>query len=611
MRKLELLAPAKDLECGKAAIDHGADAVYIGAPHFGARASAGNSLADIAKLCDYAHLFDAKVYVTLNTIVYDSELEQVRSMVRQMSEIGVDAILVQDMAVRQMVLDEYAASGKSPLLHASTQTDNRSIEKVKWLQSLGFRRIVLARELSIEDVSAIHQAVPDVQLEVFVHGALCVCYSGLCYASQYCFKRSANRGECAQFCRMKFDLIAADGRELEHQCHLLSLKDMCQIDNIEDLIQAGATSFKIEGRLKDVGYVKNVVAAYSERLNQIINHHAKEYCRSSRGKCKYTFTPNIHKTFNRGYTTYFANGRSRNIASFYTPKAIGEFVGVVKEVRDRQSFSVSGTSSFSNGDGLCFFNDRHELEGVRVNRAEGNRIFPLRMPASLKKNVRLYRNCDKQFEHVLSKPSAKRKIAVSMELTTTLTGFSLTVENVKVEIESEHQEAKKPQREYVVSQLTKLGETPFVCKNVIISENFTYFVPSSRLSELRKNAVRILIEKLTKRKPEIQEYALIGEQRVTQVYPYPYLYNISNNVSDCFYKSRGVNNGVSAFELHKPQEPMIMQCRYCIRYELGYCLKNGGKTPFWKEPLYLRLADGRTFRLEFDCKRCQMNVYGK
>ena len=298
MIPLELLAPAKNLECGIAAVDHGADAVYLGAQRFGARAAAGNSVEDIRQLCDYAHRFAVKVYVTVNTIIYDKELEATEQLIRQLADIGVDAILVQDMGILKMDIPPIA-------LHASTQTDNRTAEKVKWLRDIGFRRIVLARELSVDEITEIHHQVPDVELEVFVHGALCVSYSGICYASEYCFGRSANRGACAQFCRMKYDLLDADGREIDHQRHLLSLKDMNQSDHLEELIQAGATSFKIEGRLKDVSYVKNVVAAYSQRLDAFIARHAGQYCRASQGHCTYSFTPNLNKTFNRGFTTYF------------------------------------------------------------------------------------------------------------------------------------------------------------------------------------------------------------------------------------------------------------------------------------------------------------------
>ena len=447
MTSLELLAPAKDLACGIAAIDHGADAVYIGAQRFGARSAAGNSLDDIRQLCDYARPFGVKVYVTVNTILYDDELDATRQLLHDLQEIGVSAILVQDMAVLQMnhgdcpnemnhgdcPNDSSVAKirGTVPVIHASTQTDNRTPEKVRWLRSLGFSRVVLARELSVEEIATIHREVPDVELEVFVHGALCVSYSGLCYASQHCFHRSANRGECAQFCRMKFSLVDSEGMEVEHDRYLLSLKDMNQSDHLLELIEAGATSFKIEGRLKDVGYVKNVTAAYSQRLNEIISRYPDKYCRSSLGECRYTFIPDLRKTFNRGYTTYFLHGRQPNIASFDTPKAIGEYVGTVKELRG-DSFNVAGVSTFANGDGLCFFRPTSltsELIGFRANRVQGNRIWPYRMPQGLRPGVRLYRNNDQEFERLLSKPSAERRIPIRLSLRAVDDGFELSAVN--------------------------------------------------------------------------------------------------------------------------------------------------------------------------------------
>ena len=362
MRKLELLAPAKDLKCGIAAIDCGADAVYIGAARFGARQAVGNSIDDINELCEYAHKFGCKVYVTVNTIIYDNELEDTQKLLNELGRIGVDAILVQDMGITKLQLPQDVD------LHASTQTDNRSAEKVEWLARHNFDRVVLARELSLEEIRIIHQRVPQTELEVFVHGALCVSYSGVCYASEYCFGRSANRGACAQFCRMKFDLTDKDGNEIINQAHLLSLKDMCRIDSLELLADAGVTSFKIEGRLKDINYVRNVTAAYSNQLNEIISRRGSEYKRASSGVCDIRFTPNLNKTFNRGFTDYFLNGRTSDLASFYTPKAMGEYVGKVKEIRGN-SFNVAGTTSFANGDGLCFINSNNELEGFRINRA--------------------------------------------------------------------------------------------------------------------------------------------------------------------------------------------------------------------------------------------------
>ena len=587
-----------------AAIDHGADAVYIGAPHFGARAAAGNSIEDIRRLCDYAHPFGVKVYVTVNTILYDDELEATRQLLLDLETAGVDAILVQDMAVLQLAADT------SLTLHASTQTDNRTPEKVRWLKSLGFARTVLARELSVEEIGQIHAEVPDMLLEVFVHGALCVSYSGLCYASQHCFNRSANRGECAQFCRMKFSLVDADGKEIEHERYLLSLKDMNQSDHLLELIEAGATSFKIEGRLKDAAYVKNVTAAYSQRLDAIIRQYPEKYCRASQGHCDYTFTPDLNRTFNRGYTTYFLHGRQPDIASFDTPKAVGEFVGTVKEIRG-DSFNVAGVARFANGDGLCFQNEARQLEGFRANRVEGNRIFPYKMPPGLRPGMRLYRNNDQEFERLLSGQSARRKIPVSLSLRAVEGGFELSASlsnrslslSKGVFLPMTHQKAQKSPRENLVRQLTKLGDTIYECQEIDIPADFDYFIPNSQLSELRRS----LVEKLTASQGDgsfVRSADLTKEPSPCEAYPYPYLYNISNRLSADFYGAEK-----TAYELKGGEGP-IMQCRHCIRYSLGYCVKHGGKRPQWREPLSLVLGDGRRFRLAFDCNHCQMNVYG-
>ena len=590
MTPLELLAPAKNLACGIAAIDHGADAVYIGAPKFGARAAVGNSIDDIRQLCEYAHQFDAKIYVTLNTIVYDDELEQVRGLIDELAAIGVDAVLVQDMGLLQFM------DGKPFEIHASTQTDNRTADKVRWLKQLGFSRAVLARELSAEEIAEIHREVPDIELEVFVHGALCVSYSGICYASQHCFQRSANRGECAQFCRMRFSLVDAEGTEVEHERYLLSLKDMNQSDNLEKLIEAGAVSFKIEGRLKDVAYVKNVTAAYSERLNAYIRKHPEEYCRASKGRCEYTFTPNLNRTFNRGYTTYFVNGRQPDIASFDTPKAVGEFVGRVKEIRN-DSFNVAGTASFANGDGLCFLNSDRQFEGFRANRVAGNRIFPFKMPAGLRPGMALYRNNDQEFERILSKPSATRKIAITVALRSVDDGFELSANGVTVHFDAEHQLAQKSPRENIVRQLSKLGDTIYECAEVVVPDDFNFFIPNSQLSDMRRQ----LIDAMGQAKREVKQ-ARVGKN--PGVKELSYQNNISNHQSAAFYGT----NELSAYELKGGDGP-IMQCRHCLRYSLGYCVKRGGKRPTWREPLSLVLGDGRRFRLEFDCQHCQMNVY--
>ncbi|MBR6979059.1 MAG: U32 family peptidase, partial [Prevotella sp.] len=507
MTRLELLAPARDLECGIAAIDHGADAVYLGAPAFGARAEAGNSVEDIRTLCDYAHRFLAKVYVTVNTIVYENELDDVEHLVRQLGEAGVDAILVQDMAVLEMV-QRVAAEQQRPLeVHASTQADNRTPERVGWLHEAGCSRVVLARELTLDQMRCIHETVPDVELEAFVHGALCVSYSGLCYASQHCFRRSANRGVCAQFCRLKFDLVDAEGQLIDRPRHWLSLRDMCRIDYLGQMADAGVTSFKIEGRLKGVGYVKNVVAAYSRQLDLLVERSGGRFRRSALGRVTLSFNPDLRKTFNRGFTPYLIDGRDDNIASPDTPKALGEYVGKVKEVR-RDSFNVAGLTPFANGDGLCFFDDDKQLCGFRVNRAEGNRIFPQQMPPKLRKGTPLYRNADAAFEKLLARPSAIRLIPLALRLHTTEGGLRLEAVvstgysdagavAVSVEMEVERQEARQPQEENIRRQLSRMGGTVYEAVTVEVSEEAScLFVPSSLLATLRRKCLEALDKRI-------------------------------------------------------------------------------------------------------------------
>lgn len=631
MRTLELLAPAKNLECGIAAISHGADAVYIGADHFGARASAGNSVADIHALCDFAHLFGAKVYVTVNTIIYEDELSATQELITRLAEVGVDALLVQDMSTLAMRRVALAKVGRVPLLHASTQMDNRTAEKVAWLRDLGFTRAVLARELSVDEIKAIHEAVPEVELEVFVHGALCVSYSGQCYASQCLFGRSANRGECAQVCRMSYDLVDADGRVVVKDRYLLSMKDMCQVDHLEQLADAGASSFKIEGRLKDADYVKNVVAAYSQRLNEIIKRRGGDYRRASWGRVDYAFQPDLAKTFNRGYTDYFLRGRQHGLPTMFTPKALGEFVGTVKDLRG-DSFRVSGMAAFANGDGLCFVKDQADgsarqgelLEGFRVNRVEGNRLFPFHMPRGLRRGMSLYRNNDVAFGKALAGETARRVVPVSMEFGATPDGFRLamTVDTGEgktlewaVATPFEHQQANRPQEDNIRKQLSKLGGTIFEPKGLTIDQDAKgLFIPSSVLAQLRRDAVEAYGKALEKATADV---GLTRDQEGTgaparfwseEYKKYPYLFNVANREARAFYEAHGLSGMEPALETAEPIGVVAMQCRYCIRYELGFCVRRGGKKPEWREPLTLRLGDGRGFRLDFRCGECQMNL---
>lgn len=631
MRTLELLAPAKNLECGIAAISHGADAVYIGADHFGARASAGNSVADIHALCDFAHLFGAKVYVTVNTIIYEDELSATQELITRLAEVGVDALLVQDMSTLAMRRVALAKVGRVPLLHASTQMDNRTAEKVAWLRDLGFTRAVLARELSVDEIKAIHEAVPEVELEVFVHGALCVSYSGQCYASQCLFGRSANRGECAQVCRMSYDLVDADGRVVVKGRYLLSMKDMCQVYHLEQLADAGASSFKIEGRLKDADYVKNVVAAYSQRLNEIIKRRGGDYRRASWGRVDYAFQPDLAKTFNRGYTDYFLRGRQHGLPTMFTPKALGEFVGTVKDLRG-DSFRVSGMAAFANGDGLCFVKDQADgsarqgelLEGFRVNRVEGNRLFPFHMPRGLRRGMSLYRNNDVAFGKALAGETARRVVPVSMEFGATPDGFRLamTVDTGEgktlewaVATPFEHQQANRPQEDNIRKQLSKLGGTIFEQKDLTIDQDAKgLFIPSSVLAQLRRDAVEAYGKALEKATADVgltrdQEGTGAPARLWSEEYKkYPYLFNVANSEARAFYEAHGLSGMEPALETAEPRGVVAMQCRYCIRYELGFCVRRGGKKPEWREPLTLRLGDGRGFRLDFRCGECQMNL---
>ena len=620
MRKLELLAPAKDLKCGIAAIDCGADAVYIGAARFGARQAVGNSIDDINELCEYAHKFGCKVYVTVNTIIYDNELEDTQKLLNELGRIGVDAILVQDMGITKLQLPQNVA------LHASTQTDNRSAEKVEWLARHNFDRVVLARELSLEEIRNIHRRVPQTELEVFVHGALCVSYSGVCYASEYCFGRSANRGACAQFCRMKFDLTDKDGNEIINQAHLLSLKDMCRIDSLEQLADAGVTSFKIEGRLKDINYVRNVTAAYSNQLNEIISRRGSEYERASSGVCDIRFTPNLNKTFNRGFTDYFLNGRTSDLVSFYTPKAMGEYVGKVKEIRGN-SFNVAGTTSFANGDGICFINSNNELEGFRINRAEGNRLFPLRMPRGLRKGIALYRNSDQLFEKELNGDNVQRKLGIRINIKASAEGLHIEAKtcdeklHINLQKDISLEKAQKSQVDNIKRQISKFGNTIFTVEDVIVEPtDFPWFIPNSILAEIRRQATDELMGRLsemsenqkdTKTKDQAQQLPDNGKGSFHSIssYQHPYMYNIANRLAHSFYEQEGMSDITPAFEIRKPSSPLVMQCRYCLRHELGQCKKSHKQSGLLKEPLHLRLADGRTFRLEFDCKKCQMNIY--
>ena len=616
-RKIELLAPAKNLECGIEAVNHGADAVYIGAPKFGARAAAVNSLEDIAALVAYAHLYNVRIYVTVNTILKEEELAETEKMIWELYRIGVDALIVQDMGITRLNLPPIP-------LHGSTQMDNRTPEKVRFLADAGFRQVVLARELSLQEIRRIHEACPETPLEVFVHGALCVSYSGQCYVSQACFGRSANRGECAQFCRLPFSLVDADGKTIVRDKHLLSLKDLNQSEVLEDLLDAGASSLKIEGRLKDVSYVKNVTAAYRSKLDAIFARR-KEYVRASSGTCRFDFTPRLDKSFSRGFTHYFLQGRDREISSFDTPKSLGEEMGTMKEQRGNY-LTVAGVKPFHNGDGVCFLDEQGRLQGFRINRVDGNKLYPAGDVPRIEPRTRLFRNFDQEFERILARKSVERKIGVGWELTDTPSGFALTAADedgnrITLSFLYPKELARTPQSENLRTQLGKLGNTPFevmplggtdspsatTAPAIAINLSQNWFIPASVIADWRRQA----IDKLTAARRITYRRELHVWKPTRHSFPatsLTYLGNVMNTAARSFYQAHGVASVEPAYEKQAVPEAVLMFCKHCLRYSMGWCpTYQKGHSPY-REPYYLVGTDGKRFRLTFDCKNCQMKV---
>lgn len=602
VRKIELLAPAKDITCGMEAILHGADAVYIGASKFGARAAAGNSIEDISKLVSFAHFYGARVYVTVNTILKDCELEPTVKMIHQLYDVGVDALIIQDMALLKLDLPPIE-------LHASTQMDNRTPEQVKFLQECGLEQVVLARELSLNEIYRIHKAC-SVRLEAFVHGALCVSFSGRCYASQNCFGRSANRGECAQFCRLSFDMEDSEGHKIIRKKHLLSLRDMNRSGSLEEMMDAGISSFKIEGRLKSVAYVKNITAYYRQKIDEILARRS-DYEKSSSGKVHLLFQPDPEKSFNRGFTDYFLHGRDPEITSFDTPKSRGELMGEVIKV-DGRSLTVAGKKGFHNGDGICYV-DKDGLHGLRINRAEGNRLYPAVM-ARVPLHTAVYRNVDNDFEKLLSKATAERKISADVLFKETSEGFLLQVHDedgfqASALLKTDLELARTPQNENIRRQLIKWGGTLFEPSHVCLQLSKNWFIPSSELAKLRRE----VLDKLDKLRRQGYQRSLRTIQPSKNYSFYTktlgFEFNVMNNAAASFYKEHGVENIRPAFEKQRPEgEVPVMFCKHCLRYSMGWCpSRQHGKSPY-KEPYYLRMDDGRRFRLEFDCKNCQMIV---
>ncbi len=610
MTAIELLAPARDLACGLTAIGCGADAVYIGAERFGARAKAGNPLTDIEALTRHAHTYWAKVYVTVNTLLYDDELPQAVRLLHQLHEIGVDGAIIQDAGLLECDLPPL------PLI-ASTQMHNHTPERVAFLERVGFRRAILARELSLAQIRAIRQATTTIELESFVHGALCVCYSGQCYLSYAVGGRSGNRGECAQPCRRRYSLVDAGGKVLVRDRHLLSLRDLKLSDHLAELVDAGVTGFKIEGRLKDEAYVANVVSAYRCRLERVLQE--KGLHKSSSGNSTIDFEPDLAKTFNRGYTTYFLHGRGEPPGSIDTPKMMGEFVGQVTAVKDR-SFTLDTDVELHGGDGICFFNAKRELQGTVVNAAHtctnvhAHIVTPQEIEG-IEKGTRIYRNHDHAFLKRLRKGCAERKIAMRLTLEETEAGFALTAtdEDGNVVVEELAQEkalAEKPEKALstVEKQLRKTGDTAFACAKLEIAWKAPYFLPVSALNQLRRETLEKLAEARARNRPVLRATLRKNDA------PYPektlsYLGNVLNQKAAAFYRRHGVEEIAPAAESGLDMRgKRVMRTRYCIKHQLGLCPREND-APLLKEPLYLIDEDGHRYRLRFDCTACEMEVY--
>jgi len=615
---LELLAPAKNAEFGIEAINHGADAVYIGGPAFGARAKAPNTVADIARLVAHAHRFHAEVFVALNTIFHDNELEGVRQLVHQLYDAGVDALIVQDMGLLEMDLPPIQ-------LHASTQTDIRTVQKAQFLDQVGFSQLVLARELDIRTVKQIAENTT-ANLEYFIHGALCVAFSGQCFISHAHTGRSANRGECSQECRLPYTLEDQKGRIIGKDKHYLSMKDNDQSANLRALIDAGVSSFKIEGRYKDLPYVKNATAHYRLLLDEILAERP-ELAKSSAGHATYTFTPQPEKTFNRSATDYFANGRQADIGAFDTPKFAGEELGKVTKV-GKDFIEVATNVELHNGDGVCFFDVHKELVGLRVNTTQKlntqiQRIFPNEMPADIRNNTLIYRNRDHAFMRLLEKDSATRKIAVSMVFYETRDGFALTVTDEQgfsatAQCEAEKQVANDAIKAEISlkENLSKLGNTDFVTKEVHLETAQMWFVPASVANNLRREAIEQLIEvrvlgyERPVRRPADEPPAIYPEDSLS------YLANVYNQQARNFYRKHGVKLIASAYEANEElDEVPVMITKHCLRFSHGLCPKEakgviGVQGTVTAEPMTLISGNDR-YTLKFDCKPCEMHVMGK
>lgn len=620
---LELLAPARDADVGIEAVNHGADAVYIGGPSFGARDKAGNALADIERLARHAHRWNARVFVTLNTILRDDELEDARRLAWDVWRAGADALIVQDMGLLELDLPPIQ-------LHASTQTDIRTPEKARFLQDAGFSQLVLARELTLADIEAVAAAAPGVVLEFFVHGALCVAYSGQCYISHAHTGRSANRGSCSQECRLPYTVTDAQGRIVAHEKHVLSLKDNDQGANLPALVAAGVRSFKIEGRYKDMGTVKNVTAHYRQLLDRLLDERPDLRAASS-GRCRYTFTPDPARSFNRGATDYFVNGRQPDIGAFDTPKHAGIEIGHVTRV-GKDHFDVAladASAALNNGDALTWWDRQGELQGVPVNVATplGGRTWrvqpnaPIETLKDLRRDAAISRNRDMAWDRLLEKKSAERLIPVDLRFEASGQGFVLQLVDADghyahAEVVHEHQRPKDAARNEATlrENLARLGGTIFEARGVDIVA--PWFVPASVANALRRDAVAAL--------EEARAAAFEPLPRATPKEPpapYPedtlsYLANVHNTKAAAFYARHGVKVIEAAYESHeRSDEVSLMITRHCVRWSLSLCPKQakgviGVQGTVRAEPLTL-VSGGERLTLRFDCKPCEMHVVGR
>ena len=586
MKKTELLAPAKDKKTAISAINCGADAVYIGALNFGARKNAPNSLEDIKEIVDYAHRFYAKVHVTINTILSDEELQEAAELIRQLYKIGVDAIIVQDMGIIEL-----AQRGEIPpiVLHASTQCNNRTLDKVKFFDEIGISRVILARELSLAQIKEICSNI-NAEVETFIHGALCVSYSGQCYLSQYIGGRSANRGECAQPCRKKYTLVDDNGNIIAKDKYLLSLRDFNASAHLEQLVSAGVKSFKIEGRLKDENYVKNVVAYYRQKLEEVSS-------KVSSGKVFLDFEPDVNKSFNRGFTDYFLDGRKKCF-NFDTPKSLGERLGKITRVY-KDCFEIGYSGKINPQDGLCFIRNG-VLTGCLVNKVSGDKIYPNKMP-EITTGMIVYRNSDMDFEKKLANSRTKRRIKVDFTfadgILTALDEDLNRVQMVVTAVERPNNQAKM--QDNFTKQLQKTGESDFYTEKVNIEGDLP-FMPVSEINQLRRDILEKLMAKRLKNYPrEIQKPLKYAKYPLME---YDYHANIHNHTAREFYEKCGCNILEKSFETHIParDDVELMRTKHCLKFAFDMCRSS--------KKMFLVDEKGQKYPLKFDCKNCEMAV---